>query len=67
MNDTVSVVVSIYKIIQDQTTKVITFYVFNQLHDTIRVKKLYTMEELYELLYELAENYQRGLEDEQIL
>ena len=67
MNGTLLVVVSIYKIVQDQSTKVITFYVYNQLHETIEVEKLYTMQELYDLLYDLAEKYQRGLEDEQVL
>lgn len=64
MINSLSVTASIYKVVQDLQTKAVTFYVYNQLEKTISAETAYTVEELYDILFDEAVQYQQSREVE---
>ena len=64
MISTISVSTSIYKVSQNQQTHDIVFYAYNQSIKTITAESNYTIDDLYEVLFEEATAYQRTREVE---
>lgn len=61
----VSVSTSKYKLVQDQSTKVCTFYVLGVQNKTIEQSAVLTIDELYNLLMDEATAYQNSQEDDE--
>ena len=63
MISTISVSANIYKLTQDQQTKLCTFYVYNQSVKTIEQSSVLPIDDLFTILFDEALEYQNSQEE----